>query len=98
MFFTPRNTSDLPPGGARYDSPARRADSLNALVPADPQKPYDMKEAIHSVVDDGYFFEVHEYYAKNLVVGFARLDGRPVGVVGNQPAFLAGVLDINASV
>jgi propionyl-CoA carboxylase beta chain len=67
-------------------------------VPPDPQKPYDIKDAIHSIVDDGYFFEVHEHYAKNLVVGFARLDGRPVGIVGNQPAFLAGVLDINASV
>jgi propionyl-CoA carboxylase beta chain len=57
-----------------------------------------MKNAIHAVVDDGYFFEVHEHFAKNLVVGFARLDGRPVGLVANQPAFLAGVLDINASV
>jgi propionyl-CoA carboxylase beta chain len=57
-----------------------------------------MKDAIHAIVDDGYFFEVHEHFAKNLVVGFARLDGRPVGIVANQPAFLAGVLDINASV
>src|SRR5206468_12125614 len=56
------------------------------------------KDAVHSIVDDGFFFEVHEHYAKNLVVGFARLDGRPVGIVGNQPAILAGVLDINASV
>jgi propionyl-CoA carboxylase beta chain len=57
-----------------------------------------MKDAIHAIVDDGYFFEVHEHFAKNLVVGFARFDGRPVGIVANQPAFLAGVLDINASV
>src|SRR5207237_4965226 len=64
----------------------------------DPQKPYDIKDAIHSIVDDGYFFEVHEHYAKNLVVGFARLDGRAIGIVGNQPAYLAGVLDINGSV
>ncbi len=87
-----------PPRRVTSDTPGRRDESLNSLVPADPQKPYDIKDAIHSIVDDGYFFEVHEHYAKNLVVGFARLDGRPVGVVGNQPAFLAGVLDINASV
>jgi len=64
------------------------------LVPADPLKPYDIKDAIHSVMDDGYFFEVHEHFAKNLVVGIARMDGRSVGIVANQPAFLAGVLDI----
>ncbi|MGB6823104.1 MAG: carboxyl transferase domain-containing protein, partial [Candidatus Acidiferrales bacterium] len=76
-----------------------RADaSLNSVIPEDPMVPYDMKDVIHSIVDDRYFFEVHEHYAKNLVVGFARLDGRPVGIVANQPAFLAGVLDINASV
>src|SRR5256712_2277066 len=98
MSFLPSNNLEDPPRRATSDSPARRDESLNTLVPADPQKPYDMKDAIHSVVDDGYFFEVHEHYAKNLVVGFARLDGRPVGIVGNQPAFLAGVLDINASV
>jgi propionyl-CoA carboxylase beta chain len=67
------------------------------LVPEDPQKPYDMKDAIHEIVDEGEFFEVHEHFAKNLVVGFARLEGRSVGIVANQPAFLAGVLDINSS-
>src|SRR5205807_1901647 len=87
-----------PPRRATADRPGRRDESLNTLVPADPQKPYDIKDAVHAIVDDGYFFEVHEHYAKNLVVGFARLDGRPVGIVGNQPAFLAGVLDIDASV
>ncbi len=61
-------------------------------------QPYDIKDVIHTVVDDADFFEVHEHFAKNIVVGFARLDGRPVGIVANQPAFLAGVLDINASV
>src|SRR6202022_3927218 len=71
---------------------------LNTLVPDDPQKPYDIKDAIHSIVDDAYFFEVHEHFAKNLVVGFARMDGRPIGIVANQPAFLAGCLDINSSV
>src|SRR6266853_2532526 len=98
MSFLPSNNLEDPPRRATTGTPVRRDESLNTLVPADPQKPYDMKDAIHSIVDDGYFFEVHEHYAKNLVVGFARLDGRPVGVVGNQPAFLAGVLDINASV
>ncbi|HVS90189.1 MAG TPA: acyl-CoA carboxylase subunit beta [Candidatus Acidoferrum sp.] len=98
MSFLPSNNLDDPPRKPTSDPPARREESLNALVPEDPQKPYDMKDAIHAVVDDGYLFEVHEHFAKNLVVGFARLDGRPVGIVANQPAFLAGVLDINASV
>ena len=98
MSFLPANNLEDPPLRATSDPIERRDESLNALVPEDPQKPYDIKDAIHSVVDDGYFFEVHEHFAKNLVVGFARLDGRPVGVVANQPAFLAGVLDINASV
>src|SRR5260370_381876 len=98
MSFLPSNNLEDPPRRATSDTPGRRDESLNTLVPTDPQTPYDIKDVIHSVVDDGYFFEVHEHYAKNLVVGFARLDGRPVGIVGNQPAFLAGVLDINASV
>src|SRR2546428_4287236 len=98
MSFLPSNNLEDPPRRATSDPPARRDESLNTLVPADPQKPYDIKDAVHSIVDDGFFFEVHEHYAKNLVVGFARLDGRPVGIVGNQPAILAGVLDINASV
>ena len=67
-------------------------------MPADPNKPYDIKELIAAVVDDGHFFEVHEHYAQNIVVGFARIGGRSVGIVANQPAFLAGVLDIDASV
>jgi propionyl-CoA carboxylase beta chain len=98
MSFLPSNNLDDPPRKATSDPPNRREESLSTLVPEDPQKPYDIKDAIHAVVDDGYFFEVHEHFAKNLVVGFARLDGRPVGLVANQPAFLAGVLDINASV
>jgi len=98
LGFLPSNNVDDPPRRVTSDSPTRRDESLNTLVPADPQKPYNIKDAIHLIVDDGYFFEVHEHYAKNIVVGFARLDGRPVGIVGNQPAFLAGVLDINASV
>ncbi len=96
--FLPSNNVDDAPRRATADTPVRREESLNSLVPEDPQKPYDIKDAVHAIVDDGYFFEVHEQYAKNLIVGFARLDGRSVGIVGNQPAFLAGVLDINASV
>jgi propionyl-CoA carboxylase beta subunit len=98
MSFLPSNNLDDPPRKQTSDPPARREESLNSLVPKDPQKPYDMKDVIHAVGDDGYFFEVHEHFAKNIVVGFARLDGRPVGIVANQPAFLAGTLDINASV
>ncbi len=96
--FLPSNNLEDPPRRASSD-PITRADAaLDHLVPEDPMQPYDIKDAIHSIVDDGDFFEVHEHFAKNLVVGFARLDGRPVGIVANRPAFLAGVLDINASV
>jgi propionyl-CoA carboxylase beta chain len=70
---------------------------LNDVIPDDPMKPYDMKEVVKLVVDGGDFLEVHEHYARNLVVGFARLGGRPVGIVGNQPKVLAGVLDIASS-
>jgi propionyl-CoA carboxylase beta chain len=98
LSFLPSNNLEDPPRRSTSDAPNRRDASLDTLVPDDPQKPYDIKDAIHAIVDDGYFFEVHELFAKNLVVGFARLDGRPVGIVANQPTFLAGVLDINASV
>src|SRR5574341_1155835 len=97
MSFIPSNNLEDPPRRAVTD-PADRADiKLDSIVPAESNQPYDIKDVIHSVVDDGYFFEVHEHFAKNIVVGFARLNGRPVGVVANQPAFLAGCLDINAS-
>src|SRR5438477_1035086 len=98
MSFLPSNNLEDPPVRTTSDSPTRRDESLNSLVPEDGFKPYDIKDAIHAIVDEAYFFEVQEHYAKNMVVGFARLDGRPVGIVANQPAFLAGVLDINASV
>src|SRR5438874_9375740 len=98
ISFLPSNNLEDPPRRATNDSATRRDSALNSLVPDDPQKPYDIKDAIHSIVDESYFFEVHEHFAKNLVVGFARMDGRPIGIVANQPAFLAGVLDINASV
>ena len=79
--------------------PIDRADAaLDRIVPDESNLPYDIKDVIHAVADDGYFFEVQEHYAKNIVVGFARLNGRPVGIVANQPAFLAGTLDINASI
>ena len=98
LSFLPSNNLEDPPYRPTNDSPSRREESLNSLVPEDPLRPYNIKDAIHAVADEGYFFEVHEHYAKNIVVGFARLDGRPVGIVANQPAFLAGTLDINASV
>ena len=98
LSFLPQNNREDPPRRASSD-PIDRADpTLDTIVPAESNLPYDMKDVIHRVVDDGWFFEVHEHWAQNLVIGFARLDGRPVGIVANQPAFLAGCLDINSSV
>jgi propionyl-CoA carboxylase beta chain len=97
LSFLPSNNLEDPPRRAGAKEGPQRNESLNSIVPDDPQRPYDMKDVIHAVVDDGYFFEVHEHFAKNIVVGFCRIDGRPVGIVANQPAVLAGVLDINAS-
>ncbi len=98
LSFIPSNNLEDPPRRDCSD-PVDRADAaLDKLVPAESNKPYDIKDAINAVVDDGYFFEVQEHYAKNIVIGFARLNGRPVGVVANQPAFLAGVLDIASSI
>jgi propionyl-CoA carboxylase beta chain len=98
LSFIPSNNLDDPPRKPCTD-PIDRADAvLDTIVPAQSNLPYDVKEVIRAVIDDGYFFEVHEHYAKNIVVGFARMNGRSVGIVANQPAFLAGTLDINASV
>jgi propionyl-CoA carboxylase beta chain len=98
LSFVPSNNVDDPPRKACSD-PIDRADAaLDKIVPAQSNLPYDMKDVIHAVVDDAYFFEVQEHYAKNIVVGFARLDGRSVGIVANNPAMLAGTLDINASI
>jgi propionyl-CoA carboxylase beta chain len=98
LSFMPSNNLEDPPRKPSTD-PIDRADAaLDSIVPAQSNLPYDMKDVIHAVVDDGYFFEVQEHYAKNIVVGFARLDGRSVGIVANQPAMLAGTLDINASI
>ncbi len=98
LSFMPSNNVEDPPRRETTDPIDRADDSLDRLVPAESNKPYDIKDAINAIVDDGYFFEVQEHYAKNIVVGFARLNGRPVGIVANQPAFLAGVLDINSSI
>ncbi len=98
LSFIPSNNIEDAPRRDCSDPVDRTDDKLDTLVPAESNKPYDIKDAITAIVDDGYFFEVHEHYAKNIVVGFARLNGRPVGVVANQPAFLAGVLDIASSI
>jgi propionyl-CoA carboxylase beta chain len=97
MSFLPSNNLDDPPRRASTDSVDRADSELDNVVPALSNQPYDIKDVISRVVDDGYFFEVQELFAKNIVVGLARMNGRPVGIVANQPAFLAGVLDINAS-
>ncbi|MBM3807644.1 MAG: methylmalonyl-CoA carboxyltransferase [Acidimicrobiia bacterium] len=98
LSFMPDNNLDDPPRTATGDPLDREDDALDALVPVSPNQPYDMLDLIHTIADEGYFLEVHQHYAKNIVVGFARLGGRPVGIVANQPASLAGTLDINASV
>ncbi len=95
--FLPSNNLEMPPRVEPYDDPNRMDPELDSIVPADPQKPYDMREVVALIVDDGDFFEVHQHFARNIICGLARLDGYPVGIVGNQPAFLAGVLDIEAS-
>ena len=98
MSFLPQNNREDAPRRSCSD-PIDRADAeLDRIVPAESNQPYDIKDVIHRVVDDAWFFEVHEHFAKNIVVGFARLDGRPVGIVANQPAYLAGCLDIDSSV
>ncbi len=96
--FMPSNNLEDPPRKACTDPIDRADEALDTLVPAESNIPYDIKDVIHHVIDDSYFFEVHEHYAKNIVIGFARLNGRPVGIVANQPNFLAGVLDISASI
>jgi propionyl-CoA carboxylase beta chain len=98
LSFLPQNNMEDPPRIEPTDDPQRREEHLREVVPADPGLPYDMREIIVSNMDDHRFFEVHEHYAKNIVVGFGRLDGIPVGVVANQPGVMAGCLDIDASV
>ncbi len=98
LSFIPSNNMENPPFISTNDPPYRTDDRLNQIVPDDPTQPYDIKDIILSVVDDHYFFEIQEHFAPNIVIGFARLGGYSVGIVANQPAFLAGVLDIDASV
>src|SRR5213596_1812588 len=97
MSFLPSNNLESPPRVMPSDDPFRMDEALNTVVPDSPNKPYDMRDVVRLVVDDGEFFEVHEHYAPNIVCGFARLNGYTVGVVGNQPNQLAGVLDIDSS-
>ena len=97
LSYLPQNNSEDPPRVQPYDDPGRRDDMLDHLVPEDSSQPYDMRQVVASVFDRGSFLEVQAHYAKNALIGLARLDGFPVGVVANQPMFLAGVLDIDSS-
>ncbi len=97
LSFLPLNNLEDPPYAPPADDPERMDESLQTIIPDNTRKPYDIKQVIDAVVDDGIFFEMQPFWARNIVVGFARLDGYPIGVVANQPAFLAGVLDIDSS-
>ncbi len=98
LTFLPQNNHEDPPRAETSDSSGRRDDALDTLVPAESDRPYNIKDLLHRVVDEGNFLEVQQHYARNLVVGFARLGGKSVGIVANQPEVLAGCLDIDASV
>jgi propionyl-CoA carboxylase beta chain len=98
LGFLPSNNVEDPPRADTGDPAGRETPALDASVPENPNQPYDMVAVIRHVVDEGYFLEVHEHFARNIIVGFARLGGRSVGIVANQPAHLAGCLDIDASV
>ncbi|OGC94536.1 MAG: methylmalonyl-CoA carboxyltransferase [candidate division Zixibacteria bacterium RBG_16_48_11] len=97
MSYLPLNNLDDPPATQSDDPIDRQEEELNRIVPENPNKPYDIKEIVKRVVDNKEFLEVHENFAQNIVVGFARMNGKPVGIIGNQPAVLAGVLDIDSS-
>lgn len=97
LAYLPQNNMEDAPLAPSTDDPLRMDEALNTMIPDDPNKPYDIKDVIRLIVDEGNFFEIHENYAANIVVGFARLGGSSVGIVANQPAVLAGVLDIDAS-
>jgi propionyl-CoA carboxylase beta chain len=98
LGFLPGNNVDDPPRADSTDPADREDAALDTMVPESPNQPYDILDVIQAIVDERYFLEVHRHYARNIVVGFARLGGRPVGIVANQPAYLAGTLDIDASV
>jgi propionyl-CoA carboxylase beta chain len=97
LSFLPQNNMEVAPFFTPLDRPDRKDELLTTIIPNSPNQPYDMIGVVQSIVDDGEFYEVHEHFAPNLIVGFARLDGYTIGVVGNQPAALAGTLDIDAS-
>jgi propionyl-CoA carboxylase beta chain len=97
LGYIPQNNMEDPPFVDTDDNPLRREEALDTIVPDDPSKPYDIKEVFGYIVDDGEFFEIHASYAQNIVIGFARLGGHSIGIVANQPAYLAGVLDIDSS-
>jgi propionyl-CoA carboxylase beta chain len=97
LSYLPQNNLEDPPFLATEDNPLRREPDLDTIIPDDPSKPYDIKDVICLLMDDGEFYEIQENFARNIVVGFARLGGHSVGIVANQPAFLAGVLDIDSS-
>ena len=98
MAFLPQNNMEDPPRSATQDDPMRQDETLRDIVPSDPNKPYDIRGIVRSNMDDGYFFEVHQHWAKNIVIGYGRLDGMTVGIVANQPSVMAGCLDIDASI
>ncbi len=98
LSFLPQNNLEDPPYVPPTDDPLRMDEALDTIIPDEPNRAYDMKEVIRRIVDDGYLLEVHEHFAQNIIVGFARLGGHPVGIVAQQPTVLAGVLDIDASV
>jgi propionyl-CoA carboxylase beta chain len=98
LSYFPQNNREKPPVTPCHDDPKRPVPKLREVVPVNPKKPYNMMHIIREVVDDGQFLEVHQHYARNIIVGFARFNGQPVGIVANQPFFMAGCLDINASV
>lgn len=97
LSYLPQNNLEDPPYTPTEDPIDRLEDSLNSIVPENPNKPYDVKDVIHAIVDESEFMEVQRYYAPNIIIGFAKFNGMPVGIVANQPNYLAGVLDINAS-
>ncbi len=98
LSYLPDNTDSIPPRFSPTDDPLRLCEELSTLVPNDPNRPYDMRGVIETVVDDSTFMELFPDYAENIIIGFSRLDGQPIGVIGNQPSVLAGCLDIDASI
>ncbi|MGV8075642.1 MAG: acyl-CoA carboxylase subunit beta [Syntrophobacteraceae bacterium] len=98
MSFLPQNNMEDPPRLTSTDDPMRLDEKLREIVPSDPNMPYDIREIIRSNMDDTYFFEVQQHWARNIVIGFGRLDGMPVGIIANQPSVMAGCLDVDASI